>query len=272
MITVQTSVFEKYPIEQMLTVLQKLGVKQVELHSCHLPYRNKINCEFAKEVVSQFGMEIVGYVWEHRGVNPWWDAVGFNPYLKEGVKPSIQCLLDNIEIAKTLGVSFMTIFETHKPDQIEDGVAWQRLLNVFKVGTQAAQDAGLILENEFHPGMFASTMEKAPRLIEEIDSPNFRACVDLCHANIMTGGDPHKLIKILDGYIGHVHLASGNNIPHLHLPVGTGQIDVYSCIDQLKKISYQGLWSLCLFGFPFPEYAVKVSLANLRKNTSLLSR
>jgi sugar phosphate isomerase/epimerase len=257
MIAIQTVIFQRYPLEEMLRRLREKGIDRIELWEGHVPFRTPGNLRVIKQALDDIGVTVTGVAWEGQG---------FDAYHAGGRQSSIDCLAGSIETARALGGSFVTIADPPRPLDVDDATAWGRLVDVLKVAANIAAANGIRLVNEFHPGFFASTLERAPRLIREVDSSAFLACVDLCHAQIITQGRPELLIEALSGLIGHVHIADGDGVtPMIHLPLGEGTVDLGRCIEALKAVDYEGPWTLCAYGCSMPERAVDLSLARLKK-------
>lgn len=256
MIAIQTVIFGGYPVELMFERLQVLGVQAVEFWQGHLPFKTERYCRETREVARRFGIEIIGYVWKGKG---------FDPYRADARESSLNALREDIEAAAYLGASFVTIAEGSKPEGVAGDEAWESLVGVFREAARMAREMGVILVNEFHPGMFASTVERAPRLIDEVGSDYFKGCVDFCHAHVITRGRPLEFIRALKGRIGHVHIGDGDGTPCLHLPLGDGKVDVRGCIETVESLGYQGSWSLCLYGYPFPQEGVRRSLQRMKE-------
>ena len=265
MIAVQTAPFVKYPLETMVKKLKQLGIKQVELHSSNSTHWTPKFAQVVRKYIEENKISISGFVWQPTGIKPWWEPIGFSPFSGDSIEDSIRCLEDNIEIAHNLGADFMTIYETTNKTSTTDKEAWKNLVNIFSEASRIAGESGITLVNEFHPGMFASTPDRAIKLVDDVNSVYFKACLDLCHAYVMTEGNVPKFIRQLGGRIGHVHLASTDGVPHMHMPLGTGLVNIKNCLNTLSDIGYEGPWSLCMYGYPCPEQAVSKSINFLKE-------
>lgn len=118
---------------------------------------------------------------------------------------------------------------------------------------------GVKVFNEFHPGFFASTIERAPRLIRDVDSADFLSCIDFCHAEVITGGEPVRFIEALEGQTGLVHLADSDGItPMIHPPLGEGIVDLSSCLDAFQRLIFRDI-GVCAYGCSMPERTIEIS-------------
>jgi len=260
MVAVQSIIFNAYPIELTIRTLHGLGITELELWEGHLPRKIPMYYDLMKKMAHENSIDIIGLVWDNKG---------FNPYSakSEDQSSTLDCMKRNIEFCREIEAKFLTIAEGKPEPQFmqKPEESWNNLIDALKQFSDLAGENGITIVNEYHPGMFASTVDKAPKLVDEISSKWFKACIDLCHIDVITNGKAEDLIRVLDKRIGHVHLGDGNGTPIMHLPLGYGRINVKACIDEIKAIGYKGFWSLCLYGCPFPEYAVRKSLQWLHK-------
>ena len=109
-----------------------------------------------------------------------------------------------------------------------------------------AQELGLGLMIENLPGGF-NTREQLAELLDPI--PELALHLDIGHANL--GLDHNSSAEILAAYGGrlrHVHLHDnkGGNAD-LHLPLGTGTIDLIAQVRALKTAEYDGTVTLEVF-------------------------
>lgn len=266
---VQTACLEQYPLEEVLDFLQKTGIGQVELISGHLMYKTPAYCEDVAAEVHERGMTISGYVWDGNGAIPWFQGRRFRAMEPGGVQDAIECIRQNVVVTAALGGSHLVVIEPRGPEEgLNEPAAWQQLVTAYREGAAIAAEAGVRLVNEFHPpGDFASTPERAIALIDEVDSPNFTACLDFCHAEVMAPGDAEGFIRRLGvERIGHIHIAGGDSHPHMHRAVGTGEVDAIRLLAVLRRIGYDANYSLCLYGNPLPRRAIRQSVDYLRAN------
>ena len=130
-------------------------------------------------------------------------------------------------------------------------------MRTLKLGAAIAEAKGVTIQIELHPGLIASTPDKAPKLIEEVGSDAVRVCLDFCHANVITQGDPASTL-------GAIHIADGVQVSGLHLPIGRGEIDVDACINAVKEVGHDGPWVLCMYGCAFPELTLRTAVQFLK--------
>jgi len=261
--------FPTGPIEGVFERLKRAGAGGLDLFLPHIPYlldprfgsRNLMLCRQAAEAA---GLPIQGIIGAPLQSNP-----GFGAYLgadaQKGRAESVAFIQHNVDLAAALGASHVCIAEGRLPDGADERVMWGRLVQTLKESAAVAEARGVTIQIELHPGLIASTPEKAPRLIEEVGSKAVRICLDFCHANVITKGDPVGMIKALKGSMGAIHIADGIQVPGLHLPIGQGEIDVDACIRAVKEVGCDGPWVLCMYGNAFPEMTLKTAVRFLQR-------
>jgi len=260
MLTCSTHHYLQYPLESVLESLQAYGIQKIELSCAHLPFQSPGNYAAARDVCAGYGIRIVGIIPDRRSSG----EARFDPYVTGGVRESVDFVRHNVEAAKQLGAKFVTFAEGRPPEDVGHDAMWARLVRAFKEGAGIAADNGVVLVDEFHPGMLASDVESAPRILQEVDSPAFKGCVDFCHAHVLTDGDPVSMIEAVGEHLGHVHVADGTGERGAHVPLGMGCVDWRACLEAVKATGYNGEYSLCMHGYSFPNHATRVCVRELQ--------
>ena len=259
MVLIHTCAFDKYPLETLFSKLKTLGIKEIELANIHTQLlRTKTYCRLVNDVSNEYGIKTVAF---------FYDGLYFKPYSPnaEERKKTVEAIKTNIDLCSEMGAKIFTMAEGRLPEDVEANVGWNHLIEMFKEVSDYASGKGITIVDEYHPGMVASTVEKAPKLIDEVNSKAFKACLDFCHADAITDGSPEKLIKALGKRIGHVYIADSDGTRMAHLPLGYGRVNIEKCISEIKAYGYKGHWSLVLYLTPTPEWGVKQSLKALAK-------
>lgn len=105
-------------------------------------------------------------------------------------------------------------------------------------------NVGLMIENL--PGDFNS----APQLGELLDPiPELGLHLDIGHANLQVPyNTTHEILDAYGGRLRHVHLHDNKGGgADLHMPLGTGTVDVRSCVAALRRAGYDGTITLEVF-------------------------
>ena len=269
MLVASNHMFPTGSIEVVFERLEKAGAGGVDLFLSHIPYLTQPrfgaeNLKLCRQAAESVGLKVPSII-----ACPLPNNVGFTAYLgpdaDKGRADAIAFVKYNVELATTLGAKHICSAEGTLPQGADEKEMWNRLVRTLKEAAPIAEAAGVTFNLELHPGMIASTPEKAPKLIEEVGSKAIRICLDFCHANVITQGDPVSMISALKGTIGTIHIADGIQVSGLHLPIGQGEIDVDACIKAAKEIGYDDIWVLCMFGCAFPELSLKTAVKFLKE-------
>jgi fructoselysine 3-epimerase len=117
---------------------------------------------------------------------------------------------------------------------------------------------------EYEPGLLIECCDELVELLEEIDSPQLGANLDLGHSHVL-GEDPETVISGLSSKIFHLHIEDIRAGKHYHLIPGTGDLDFTSIFRLLDRHGYEGFASVELYTFPDrPDTAAEQSLRYLR--------
>ncbi len=269
MLLASNHMFPSGSIEVVFERLKAAGAGGLDLFPPHIPFvtdarfgpKNLALCRKAAEAA---GLPIRSII----QVNPP-NGTGFTSYLgpdaEQGRADTVAFMKYNIEVATALGAQHICGAEGSLPKGADERERWGRLVRVLRDAAPILEKAGVTFQIELHPGLIASTPEKAPRLIQEVGSKAVRICLDFCHANVITGGDPVGMIRALKGSLGCIHIADGIQVGGLHLPIGQGEIDVDACIKAVKEVGHDGPWVLCMYGCAFPELSLRTAVRFLRE-------
>ncbi len=269
MLLASNHMFPTGPIEVVFKRLAKAGAGGLDLFLPHVPYLldarfGPKNLEVCRQAAAAAGVPIHSIIGA-----PLQGNAGFGAYLgsdaDKGRAESVAFVRHNVELAAALGASHFSTAEGRLPDGADEREMWSRLVRTLKEAAPIAEAKGVTVQLELHPGLIASTPDKAPRLIEEVGSKAVRICLDFCHANVITKGDPVGMIRALKGAMGAIHISDGIQVSGLHLPIGAGEIGVDACIRAVKDAGHDGPWVLCMYGNAFPEFTLRTAVRFLRE-------
>lgn len=132
----------------------------------------------------------------------------------------------------------------------EDGLhadeAWKMNLEFMGRLTEVARQHGVTLCLENMPFRFQniSTPMAVRKLAEQINSPDFRVCLDTGHAMVM-GIQPALAVRQLGAeYLRTLHVHDNNGERDSHWLPYTGKVDWEAFASALQEIGYQGAISL----------------------------
>jgi sugar phosphate isomerase/epimerase len=190
--------------------------------------------EEARALIDDLGLELAAY------------AVGNN--FVQADKAKFQAQVDvvrrGIEMAHRLGAPVMRIFGGHAPDMPQPD-AFKLAAEGIALVVDEAEDAGVVLAVENHGGV-PGTSEEVVELLQEIDSPWVRACVDV--GNFITANDdPLEAVSRTVGYAVHVHVKDMKRIEEEDGKIswqrctpGQGDIDYPTVLRLLARNNYAG--------------------------------
>lgn len=145
-----------------------------------------------------------------------------------------------------VGARWMNLHPDHNaPLQNKNFVVEQNLRSLRELAP-AARDCGVGLMIENLPGHFNTVSQLAP-LLDAIPELGFH--LDMGHSNLQVNSNSaDELIAAFGARLRHVHLHDnkGGNAD-LHLPLGTGNVDVAHCVQSLKDLGYDGTITLEVF-------------------------
>lgn len=85
------------------------------------------------------------------------------------------------------------------------------------------------------PGYYVSSVERAAKLVKDVDRPNVRVQLDQYHVGMM-GGDARAMLRDYLDLVEHVQIA---DVPGRHEP-GTGQQPIREFLSDLDTLGYGG--------------------------------
>ena len=269
MLLASNHMFPTGPAEAVFERLARAGAGGLDLFLPHVPYLQDArfgarNLALCRQAAAAAGVPIQSIIGAPLQGNP-----GFGAYLgpdpDKGRAESVAFLRHNVELCVALGARHFSFAEGRLPEGADEKEIWARLVRTLGEAAPTAEAKGVTMQIELHPGLIASTPEKAPHLIEEVGSKAVRVCLDFCHANVITQGDPVGMIRALKGSMGAIHISDGIQVGGLHLPIGEGEIDVDACIRAVKEVGHDGPWVLCMFGNAFPELTLRTAVRFLQE-------
>jgi sugar phosphate isomerase/epimerase len=168
-----------------------------------------------------------------------------------------------LEIFAELGARWMNIHPDHNtPLHPRSYFISRNILSLSEL-TIRARELGLGLMIENLPGSF-NTPEELGELLDPL--PELGLHLDIGHANLLVPFNmTQSILKVYGSRLRHVHLHDNKGGgADLHLPLGTGNVDMNGAIRALKSCGYDGTITLEVFT-PDRQY-LKISRDLLRKS------
>lgn len=197
----------------------------------------KVDSKEIRAALERHGMAVVGHTAWYL---PMASAI---PEIREGAVAELCRCLDRFG---EIGAPCMNLHpDRHTPWHSREFYIGRNLDTIREL-SEHAKKCGVVLMVENLPGDYNS----APQLGELLDPlPELGLHLDIGHANLQV---PHNTTgEILEAHgkrLRHVHLHD-NKGGHadLHLPLGTGTVDVRGSVEALQKCGYDGTITLEVF-------------------------
>jgi sugar phosphate isomerase/epimerase len=151
-----------------------------------------------------------------------------------------------VDAFAAIGARWMNIHPDRHAPMHDRGFFVQRNLETLAELLPYAREHGVGLMIENLPGDFNSARELA-ELLDPL--PELGLHLDIGHANLMVGHSTvDELVQAYGPRLRHVHLHDNKGgAADLHLPLGTGTVDVRGAVRQLQRLGYDGTITLEVF-------------------------
>jgi hydroxypyruvate isomerase len=170
-----------------------------------------------------------------------WEAGERGLACNPGRESEFQRSIDEaLETAGRLGVHRLNVLTGIPGPEVSPEAAHAKLVENFGWAAPRAESARvkLLVENinttDF-PGYYISSVERAARLVKDVDQSNARVQLDQYHVG-MTGGDARAVLREYLELVEHVQIA---DVPGRHQP-GTGQQPIRAFLADLDALGYTG--------------------------------
>jgi sugar phosphate isomerase/epimerase len=196
-----------------------------------------VNPDAIRSALRKHGLKVVGHTAYYLPM-----ASAIEEVRAGAVRELRRCL----EVFRAVGVSWMNIHPDRHTPFHDRGFYVQRNIQSIRELLHDSQRTGVGIMIENLPGDFNS----ARQLGELLDAiPELGLHLDIGHANLQV--ERNTTEEILDAYgsrLRHVHLHD-NRGGHadLHLPLGSGTVDVRSAVRALRGSGYDGTITLEVF-------------------------
>ncbi len=182
----------------------------------------------------------------------------------------------NADFAVDLGIRGIRVDSVQPPTILETmdyDVAFNRLVEAWRICANEAADRGLYMTWEIEPGFAFNKPSDILRILDAIPDKNFGVMYDTCHGQMIAvvgarqpgtkevlKGGQLEFIDKLSGRINHIHLIDSDNTCHkdangddetsAHPPFGDGFVDFDQIVPRLAKETISHDWwtiDLCFY-------------------------
>jgi len=145
--------------------------------------------------------------------------------------------------AEALGATSIVLHAGYSEKRYNGDVDYwlERGMKTWPEFVKRAEDSGIIIAAEH---IFEREPTPLKRLVEEINSPNFRLCVDSGHLNVFSAVSFETWFEALGPYIAELHLHDNRGKSDEHLPLGDGSIDFTEYFRLLKKYDVRPIYTI----------------------------
>ena len=160
-------------------------------------------------------------------------STSFDPMIK---RVSIIRYRQALMIASELNAKAIVIHSDYDNNKIYDGYddylyeenikLWQDLMKEFE-----SQKIMAVMENVLNKNPYV-----IKKIVEKINSPYLKACLDIGHANVHGEIDLLEWVKIYGDDLAYVHLHDNHGEKDQHLPIGEGKINFLEFFKEIKKL------------------------------------
>lgn len=163
-------------------------------------------------------------------------------FTAENGECAIQYIKDSVDFAVKVGAPYIIVVpspvgRTEKPADIPYDRLWSNAVKNIRIAADYAKENNRRLAIESvnrYETFFANTMNKAYKLVKEINHPAVGIMADMFHMSLEERSIPNTLMKVADKLM-HVHLADNTREA-----VGLGNSDFKGMLYTLKAIDYKG--------------------------------
>jgi sugar phosphate isomerase/epimerase len=197
----------------------------------------RVDTKAIRRALDEFGMEVVGHTAFYLPM-----ASAFESIRRAAVEEFRRCLDAFAEV----GVKWMNLHPDRHTPMHDRAFFIRRNIESLHEMQEYADKVGVGLMIENLPGEYNSAQQLGD-LLEPL--PQLGLHLDIGHANLLVPHNTtHEILEAWGKRLRHVHLHD-NRGGHedLHLPLGTGRVDVHAAVRDLKNCGFDGTITLEVF-------------------------
>ena len=239
-----TFAYANYPVEEVVRRISDMGYDGIELSAAgeygraypsdYSPERRREVAELARE----YDLAVSAYNPEIRSTT----GLCLAHPQKEVRTKTVTFIKEATDMAKDLGAATLVVVPGRALFKVNMKDAWAWSLEGFRECVDHAETEGVTLGLEhltLLEGNIVSTLPDLVRMIEEVDSKNFKAVVDTGHVNV-TKESITDYVQILGTNIAHIHWDNNNGFLDAHDPPYVGSMEFSHFFRELGRIGYNG--------------------------------
>ncbi len=169
-----------------------------------------------------------------------------------------------LDLAVTLGCDNMGVWAGERFGEGPSKQTVDYLVETYARCADLAKEAGIPLCLEAEPVQQVNTAKVWFAILKGVGSPYLKALCDFAHVNILSAGQPLRLLKRLESYVGHTHLCGndGTCTKHesrssRHMALGEGSMDWQRTLTHLLDRGYTQWLDIDVWEHPDPFKATE---------------
>lgn len=238
-LALNSSVYVKYPIEDTIKFVSKIGYDGIEIARTH-PFHelSKRDREKLRHMIEAVGLKVCA-------------VQGATPYLDlEFAKKRIDAAADVGCPVVNLGCGNL-VMEDDKREEY-----WAEVLENLGQLARYADDRGITVAVESEPPVMVpgtqghsyyerliGRTEDVQRVLSEVKAENLGVLLDIGHLYVMEENPLYAIEKLKDKIV-HVHIEGIVDRVHCHFVPGRGEVDCEAVLKALHEIEYKGFISV----------------------------
>jgi L-ribulose-5-phosphate 3-epimerase len=163
--------------------------------------------------------------------------------LHEDRRRRVDFLRRAVAIGADLGAEAVSFWAGVRPNEVDPGTAWQRLVDGCAEIVAAADGVPMGCEPE--PGMLVADIADWQRLHADLGEPvGFGMTLDIGHCRAIEPATVPQCVALAGPYLVNVQIDDMRRGVHEHLEFGEGEIDFPPVLRALRDTGYGGLVSV----------------------------
>lgn len=222
-------------LEKQIEVLQKLGIRRVEMRGVNGKGLVEYPISGAREIKKR--LDAAGLALSSVG-----SPVG-KISIEEDFEPHMELFRHTVELAHVMETENIRIFSFYMPADGEYGRFRGKVLEQMGRFAEYARSEDVVLLHENEKGIYGDTAPRCRELMEHFYGAHFKAVFDFANF-VQCRQDTREAYELLKPYIAYIHVKDALAADGSVVPAGLGDGHVEEILRALKAEGYRGYLSL----------------------------